>query len=84
MRGVSGSATITGPVGVQAESDTFTCFHCNRPEHVHWTKRDYTRCGVCDHLICHRCIGKGCKPFEKKLEAQLRAMEFYLSVRGNR
>jgi hypothetical protein len=83
MRGISGYAIVTGPLGVK-ESDTFNCFHCGHVEHVHFGQRQFTRCGHCSQLICPQCIGKGCKPFEKKLEAQLRAMELYQAARNNR
>ena len=83
MRGVTGYATWTGPLGTQ-ESDTFTCFHCNSVQHVHFGQRKFTRCGRCSELICQQCIGRGCVPFEKKLEAQIRAMELYQMARGGK
>ena len=53
------------------ECDTFTCGHCPRVTHV-MPKMDPADlgglCKVCAKLICSRCVGKGCDPFEKKLE----------------
>lgn len=59
-----------GPEGVISEQDTFTCFHCNcvvavpvkaRPEDIGGM------CMVCMKLICPRCVGQGCKPFEEQI-----------------
>jgi len=87
IRGASGYATLTGPIGVN-ETDTYTCYHCNRVVHVHWvdmtSRRDLTRCPQCYQMICPTCAGKGCTPFEKKLEAQIRAMELYQAAKRNR
>jgi hypothetical protein len=53
------------------ECDTFTCFHCNRVIHV-LPKMDPANlgglCKICMKLICPWCLGKGCTPWEKKME----------------
>lgn len=74
IKGTSGFAQMFGPYGVQ-KSDTFTCNHCNSVVHVDWGQREFTRCAMCDRLICQKCRGKGCEPFEKRLEEQIKVME---------
>jgi len=69
MRGLTGYATLTLPDGQRRERDTFTCCHCQRIVHVKPFQREFTRCGMCDALICQQCVGKECVPFEKKLAA---------------
>lgn len=53
------------------ESDTFSCFHCGRITHVR-PRMDPAdmggMCKICYQLICHKCVGHGCDPFEKKME----------------
>jgi hypothetical protein len=57
-----------------SENDTFTCCHCNRPNVVEY-KRD-KGCAATDFDFCRQCMkpvgaccaGKGCTPFERKLE----------------
>lgn len=55
------------------ERDTFTCKHCNRVTHVK-PRMDAASlgglCKICYGLICPFCVGKGCDPFEAKLERQ--------------
>jgi hypothetical protein len=80
MRGLTGYATITGPNGQVKEQDTFTCAHCNSVHHVKPFQRDFTRCGMCDALICEQCVGQKCVPFEKRLaemEARYNARRSY-------
>lgn len=68
MRGLTGYATLTGPEGVK-EADTFTCFHCQAIRHVKPFQRDFTRCAMCDNLICENCKARAvCDPFEEKLK----------------
>jgi hypothetical protein len=83
MRNAQGYASITSPEGVR-EADTFTCYHCNRITHV----RAYADpaelgglCKACMRLICSKCVGKNCIPFEKKLdlmEAKYHARRSYV------
>ena len=57
-------------VGEQ-EHDTFTCAHCNCIVIVKPLCDPASaggHCKVCDGLLCPQCVGKGCKPFEKKLQ----------------
>lgn len=82
MRGLTGYATLTEPVGSVKERDTFTCAHCNRVRHAEpyargflvlcsngkYRQHEYVRCGNCDALICEQCVGKGCTPFEEQLK----------------
>lgn len=82
MRDISGYATLTMPFGTMKEADTFTCYHCNGVVHVKPRERDFTRCGICDHLICQPCRGKGCTPFEKKLEAHEASVLLYQRVKN--
>jgi len=81
MRGLTGYATLTGPFGPVKEADTFTCHHCNKVVHVKPFERRFTRCGMCDRLICEQCVGKGCDPFEKKLERMERAAALRRALR---
>lgn len=86
MRGVGGYLIITDPDpqrsrGQQAvqEWDTFTCAHCQRVQQVKPLAKSHEspgRCFACDKLICQQCLGKGCTPFEKKLEEYERRMQF--------
>jgi hypothetical protein len=72
MRNAQGYATITSPNGV-AECDTFTCNHCNSVTHVK-PKMDPAAlgglCKMCMRLVCSKCVGNACLPFEKKLEIE--------------
>jgi hypothetical protein len=56
--------------------DSFTCAHCNSVRFVKPNERAEDLGGIC-HLcgdksrpsfVCEKCVGKGCDPFEKKLE----------------
>lgn len=55
------------------EADTFCCFHCGHMVHVR-PRMDPADmgglCKICYHLICPRCVGNGCDPFEEKLKRQ--------------
>lgn len=72
MRNAGGTICITDPDLGVTEVDTFTCFHCNRVVRV-MPKADMDRtgsmCRGCMKMVCARCAGNGCTPFEKKLEA---------------
>ena len=72
MRRPGGYSIITDPAFSRSiECDTFTCKHCQRIVRVEpmCDPADMGgRCTVCDSLICKMCLGKGCDPFEKKLE----------------
>ena len=71
MPAKQGYATITGPDGI-AETDTYTCNHCQHVVHVPVNKKieevgDF--CRQCMKVICARCADKRvCIPFLKKLE----------------
>lgn len=63
---------IQGLDGIQEEHDTFTCGHCQRIVRVPPRANPADvggMCYQCTHLICPRCVGQGCVPFEKSLEA---------------
>ena len=68
---VGGYCYSVGPLGVENEADTFTCFHCNTVVKVK-PKCDPAEiggmCKICMKMICPSCVGMGCKPFSKKLE----------------
>lgn len=53
------------------EVDTFTCKHCNSIVHV-FPKMDPAEigglCKQCMGMICPKCLGKGCTPWEKQME----------------
>ena len=69
----------------EQENDTFTCKHCNRVVIVklRCDPADMGgRCFNCDGLICPRCVGKGCTPFEKRLEQIERRDRLYNDMRG--
>jgi len=76
MRLAQGYTIITGPDPGTGELDSFTCAHCNRVRFVKPMQRAEDMGGIC-HLcgdkhrpsfICELCVGKGCEPFEKKLD----------------
>ena len=58
--------------------DTMCCYHCNSITHIK-ARMDPAEmgglCKICMQMICRHCVGKGCVPFEKKLEkAEKRAI----------
>lgn len=76
MRQPQGYSIITGPGPGTGEMDSFTCAHCNRLRFVPPMQRAEDLGGIC-HLcgdkhspsfICENCVGKGCDPFEEKLQ----------------
>jgi len=74
---VGGSLIITDRVSGKTtfEADTFTCCHCNRVVIVEYLRdkgqaaTNFDYCRRCDKAVGACCAGKGCTPFEKKLEA---------------
>ena len=68
-----GYAVLSGPLGTD-ERDTFTCGHaCSAIFHIQPGQRPEDAggmCKVCMRLICRNCVGKGCLPIEKWLEAE--------------
>ena len=74
----TGKATLDGfqcetvTIG-QNEYDTIVCYHCNSITHVK-ARMDPADmgglCKICMKMICPRCVGLGCSPFEKRLEFQ--------------
>jgi len=57
-------------VGIH-ETDTASCNHCNRVIHIKpfMDPADMGGlCKICMKFECPKCLGKGCTPFEKKLE----------------
>lgn len=67
-----GYLVTTGPHGI-TEASTFTCGHCQKIVMVRAKERPEDiggLCYVCDRMICPHCVGQGCRPFEKDLEAQ--------------
>ena len=72
MRRPQGYACITSPDGVR-ETDTFTCRHCQYITHVKAGAKAEDLgglCKICMGLICSRCVGGGCNPWEKQMEQQ--------------
>lgn len=78
-----GYASITTPDGRVREADTFTCGHCQRIVHVKAGASPYEMggaCSICGTLVCPKCVGQGCDPFEEKLkrmEARMDAQRSY-------
>jgi hypothetical protein len=72
MKGTTGYATLSSPLGHVKETDTFTCGHCQTIVHIRPKEPLENmggRCGMCDTLICPACVTKGnCDPFEEKLK----------------
>jgi uncharacterized protein YprB with RNaseH-like and TPR domain len=71
MRKAGGYAFSFDIGGIRQENDTFTCFHCNSVVHVtpKCNPDDLGgMCRLCMKMICPTCMGKGCFPFEKRLE----------------
>lgn len=66
-----GYAVSFNPDGGVRERDTFTCEHCNCVVSVAPKSNpdDFgSMCRICMRMVCLRCAGLGCTPFEKKLE----------------
>ena len=75
MRRPQGYATTVEPGKATIEQDTITCCHCNSIVFVA-PRQDPSEmggfCRLCMAHVCSQCAGKGCEPFEKKLEAMER------------
>ena len=72
MHRAQGYAVITEPGRADAETDTFTCKHCNCVVFVK-PYQDAAEmggfCRLCMAHICAQCAATGaCDPFEKKLQ----------------
>lgn len=73
MRNPQGYSILVDPDAATVEADTFTCSHCNRIVTVKPLAPPSDMggwCSVCAQLICDRCVGKGCLPWEKNMERQ--------------
>lgn len=70
-----GHLQVTGP-GVRVECATLTCGHCNTVILLHDPQTGARKppdqvggwCTLCSSGVCPRCVGKGCTPFEKRME----------------
>jgi len=70
-----GHALIVDPVGGDEELDSITCAHCDRVIWVKPFKHAEAMGGVCTccgKYYCPGCIGRGCTPLEKRLDASER------------
>jgi len=71
MRKPGGYTFLVDGDGKAHEGETFTCKHCQRITRVEARQRPEDLggfCTLCAGLICSHCVGKGCDPFEAKLE----------------
>lgn len=73
MRKALGYELIIDPTKPVEEYDTFTCLHCQfvqrrKPFCSPTDEAIGAYCHMCDGPICLGCVGKGCIPFEKKLD----------------
>ena len=65
------------------ERDTFTCGHCQRIVIVRPKADPVSLGGLCKQcmaMICPRCLGRGCTPWEKqmeRMEARAEALRSY-------
>ena len=82
MRKPGGYTFLTDENGV-TEGETFTCRHCQYITMVGAKQRPEDLggfCTICASLICSRCVGKPCDPFEekrKRMEASQDALRSY-------
>lgn len=71
-RAQKGYLIITDPnASSPFERDTFTCSHCQKVVIVEFKANPDDLggfCRLCMKSVCPNCVGKGCHPFEKKLE----------------
>jgi len=68
----AGGYLIMDRAGKTVERDTFTCAHCNSVVFVQPRADPATMggfCRSCMKLICPKCAGKPCAPFQKQIEA---------------
>lgn len=76
MPRAQGYACISEPGKAIRETDTHTCAHCSFIVHTPVNKKieevgDF--CRSCMKVICLRCVGKGCTPFELRIEREEKA-----------
>jgi len=72
-KALTGLGTLTEPHGSVKERATFTCAHCQAIRHVKpfCDPADLGGlCKICMGVVCEKCVGKGCDPFEEKLRRQ--------------
>jgi hypothetical protein len=72
-KALTGLGTLFGPWGEITELPTFTCGHCQNIRRVkpYCDPADLGGlCKICMTVVCECCVGKGCDPFEKKLERE--------------
>ena len=72
-KALTGLGTLTGPYGEIQEKPTFTCAHCQNVRRVepYCDPADLGGlCKICMGVVCEKCVGGPCDPFEKKLERQ--------------
>jgi hypothetical protein len=70
LRKAQGYACIVEEFGTR-EADTFTCNHCQKVVAVKAGASPTDLggyCGGCSKMICPKCVGKACLPFEKLFE----------------
>lgn len=74
-----GYGLIVEPGKQDDEVDSLTCGHCGT---VSWMKPFQPgeamggRCTCCDKFVCLACVGKGCTPLEKRLDAYERRAKY--------
>jgi hypothetical protein len=69
MRKPGGYTFLVDGDGRTQEGETFTCRHCQYLTLVAAKQRPEDLggfCTICCSLICARCVGKPCDPFEEK------------------
>jgi len=93
LRNPGGYGVESGPDGkLVRELDSFTCFHCQKVSFVKPFEKPEDAgglCKICMRLICKWCVGRaeqaapgrGCIPFEKRLD-QMEARERFLRSAG--
>ncbi len=72
-KALTGLGTLTEPYGSFKEMATFTCGHCQAIRHVkpYCDPADLGGlCKICMGVVCEKCVGNGCDPFEEKLKRQ--------------
>lgn len=84
MRQPQGYTIVSGPGAGAGEWDTYTCAHCQNVRRVRPMCPPSEMPDVC-HLcgdkhrpsfICEQCRGKGCDPFEAKLDRWEKSARF--------
>jgi hypothetical protein len=77
LRKAEGYVCIAGPEGTQ-EAETFRCSHCQYHQMVppKASPSDLGGyCASCAKMICPKCVGKPCTPWEKIMDAMERDYE---------